>query len=183
MRGADQSGRPADADPQQHLGVTRHQLENFHQLGLQDIGDGRDHLMEEFLQIARGQSTLAETCDSLLLTRPHAHFTTDTQTLGDVPAHAEHLHRFAGRGNDGGRDLEPALLVLGQRRQAILQAARRAGPQALLDHREHTRLVLRMEILGLEQERAVQAALRSISACEIGRPRHPARRDVPGPHT
>jgi hypothetical protein len=178
--GPDHRGRPSDAGAQQHLGVARHQLQNLDQLDVEDVGDRGDHLFEEFLQVAFGQRPFAQPRDRLLLARTHADLAIDPQSLGHVPAQAEHLHGRAVLDDDGRRDLEPAFLASRRRGQAIFEAAWRERAHAFLDRRNDARLVLRMQVVGAERKRAVEAVVRTpVPAFEAGRPGHAAARDVP----
>ena len=64
VRGADQPLAPAVAGAQQQLGIARHQLEDFHELDVEDLRDGRDHVVEQLLQIGLGERLLAEARDA-----------------------------------------------------------------------------------------------------------------------
>ena len=55
------------AGTQQELGVARLELEDFHELDIEDLGDRRDDLLEQSLQIGFGQRALAEPRHDLLL--------------------------------------------------------------------------------------------------------------------
>src|SRR6202022_3967701 len=86
---------PANACPEQELGVPRQQFQDLHHFEVKNVSDRVDDLVEEFLQVAFGECVLTQSCERLLLARTHAHFPIDVQAFGHLTAHAEHLHRGA----------------------------------------------------------------------------------------
>ena len=148
MRDADQAVAPAAAGAQQQLGVARHQLEDLHELDVEDVRDGRDHLVEQLLQVGLGERLLAEARDRLLLLGAHAQFAQQLLPVGHVAAGAEQTHRLAVfAGDDRCGALEPAVFLVGARRKPVVHVIGLAVAQAFLDRRHHFGLIFRMDVV------------------------------------
>ena len=120
MRGADQPIAPAEAGAQQQLRVARDQLEDFHELDVENSRDGRSHFVEQFLQIGLGQRLFAEPRERFLLFGAGAQFAQQFLPVGDVAANAEQARRLAVLAVDDGRDrLQPAVFLVGARREPV----------------------------------------------------------------
>ena len=139
-------GLPSDAGTQQQLGVAGDQLQDLHQFDVENVPDGRDDFVEEFLQIAVGQCALAEPRQRFLLARANANLAVDAQPFGDVAAHAEHLHRGAVLDDDRDERLEPALIAVRASGQTVFETARLVGLQGFVDRGKDAGGILRWEV-------------------------------------
>ena len=111
VRGADSARAPAEAGAQQELGVARHQFEDLHELDVENLGDRRDDLVEQRLQIGFGERALAEPRHDLLLLGADAQFAQQLLPVGHVAADAEEPHDRAVLLDHRRDRLDPAVLL------------------------------------------------------------------------
>src|SRR5262249_29552235 len=120
------------------------------------------------------------TRERCLLARAYANLAIDAQPLGDVSAHAEHLHDRAVLDHDGHACFEPALLALGSSRQAVFEATRLARLQALGAGAEHTCRMLRCKVRPRDAPPPAARPLGTpVKITKLGRPRQLPGAQVP----
>src|SRR5438067_886409 len=105
---SNQVPRPPDTRTQDHFSIAWPNFENLYEFDIQNIGNDRDGLFQEFLQIAFSERRFAQARDRVLLTRPQYQFSIDPHTLGHIPADPQDLRPHAIPRNKRNTGLKPA---------------------------------------------------------------------------
>src|SRR5262249_36690570 len=179
---AHQARIPADARPQQKLGIDGHEFEDLDQLQIEDAGDRRGRFVEEFLEVFFDQRALPEPGDRFLLACPCAQLAVHGETVGDVPADADHPYRLPVLDDDRAYRLNPALAAVWLRWQTIERAIGLVAAQRLGDGGDRAGPIVGMNVLLEIRECAVEGARRHLmDGLEVGRPGYAVVRQLPAP--
>ncbi len=159
VRGPDRAFAPADARAQQQLRVARDQLENLHELDIENSGDRRRRCprtaFADRLRSARARRCRATVSCCLARMRNSRSSFCRSVTSRQMPS-IRTAAPFSWTTEAIASTQRSSFSVL--RRKAVMHVIRLAAAHALLIAASHLRLILRVDVLLKSRERPVKTA-------------------------